>query len=79
MGLLEATGYCCTRSSASLGLFDVVAVGPADVRLIQVKAGTTYLSSQEREQISDLVVPANVFKECWRFPDRAREPLVERL
>ena len=25
------------------------------------------------------VVPANVSKECWRFPDRAREPLVERL
>jgi hypothetical protein len=27
------------RRSASLGLFDVLAVGPVDVRLVEVKAG----------------------------------------
>ena len=79
MRILEGSGYCCTRSSASLGHFDVVAVGPVDVRLIQVKAGTTYLSGVEREAIKALVVPGNVSKECWRFPARAREPLIERL
>jgi hypothetical protein len=69
----------CSRSGASLGLFDVIAVGPQDVRLVQVKAGRTYLSAVERRQIMALPVPANVTRECWRFPDRCRTPLIERL
>jgi hypothetical protein len=69
----------CTKAGGSLGLFDVVAVGPQDVRLIQVKAGTKYLSAVEREQIGLLAVPANVSREAWRFPDRCRAPLIERL
>jgi Holliday junction resolvase len=60
MRILEAAGYCCTRAEASLGLFDVVAVGPTDVRLLQVKSGSQYLSEIEREQIVALTVPANV-------------------
>ncbi len=79
IGILEAAGYVCTRASASLGLFDVVAVGPADVRLVQVKAGGEYLSGTEREAIGALRVPACVSRECWRFPDRCRAPLIERL
>jgi len=77
--ILEAAGYICTRAGGSLGLFDVIAVGPQDVRLIQVKAGTKYLSGTERAQLTGLSVPANVTRECWRFPDRCRVPLVERL
>ena len=79
MRILEAAGYVVTRSSSSLGLFDVIAVGPADIRLVQVKAGTKYLSAVEREAIMELDVPANVSRECWRFPDRCRGPLIERL
>ena len=79
MRILERAGYSCTRSSASLGLFDVIAIGPANIRLIQVKSGTKYLSTVERKQIQELVVPANVSRECWRFPDRAHGPLIERL
>ena len=79
MEILEAAGYVVTRSSASLGLFDVVAVGAVDVRLIQVKAGTKYLSTVEREAIQALTVPGNVTRECWRFPDRCQTPLIERL
>jgi Holliday junction resolvase len=79
MRILEAAGYVCTRAGASLGLFDVIAVGPSDVRLVQVKAGTKYLSGEEREQIVALAVPAMVSKEAWRFPDRCRAPLIERL
>jgi hypothetical protein len=30
-----------TRAGAGLGLFDVVAIRPRDVRLVQVKAGKT--------------------------------------
>jgi hypothetical protein len=44
-----------------------------------VKEGTKYLSGEEREQITSLQVPANVFKEAWRFPDRCRQPLIETL
>ena len=79
MRILERDGYTCTRASASRGLFDVIAVGPTDVRLIQVKSGTTYLSAGERDQIAALIVPANVHRECWRFPDRIRSPLIERF
>jgi len=79
MKILESAGYICTRAGVSLGLFDVIATGPTDVRLVQVKAGTKYLSMVEREQIAALSVPANVSRECWRFPDRCRTPLIERL
>lgn len=79
MRILEAAGYVCTRAGGSLGLFDVIAVGPHDVRLLQVKCGGAYLSGVEREQITALVVPANVLREAWRFPDRARDPIIERF
>ena len=36
-------------------LFDVIAIGPNDVRLLQVKAGTKYLSGEEREQILAII------------------------
>lgn len=77
--ILEAAGYRCTHAAASLGLFDVIALGPDAVRLIQVKAGGEYLSAVEREQIQLLLVPKAVSKECWRFPQRAKTPLIERL
>lgn len=38
MQLLESPGYCCTKSGASLGVFDVVAIGPTDVVLLQCKS-----------------------------------------
>jgi Holliday junction resolvase len=79
MRLLESVGYICTRASASLGLFDVVAIGPRDVRCIQVKSGTRRLSALEREQLRAVRVPLNCTKEAWRFPDRCRDPLIEVL
>lgn len=77
--LLEAAGYVCTKAGGSLGIFDVIAIGPADVRCLQVKAGTARLSGAEREAIAALSVPANVSREYWRFPDYCRAPLIERL
>ena len=47
--ILEAAGDNCTRAGASLGCFDVIGIGPRDVRCIQVKAGSVYLSGVERE------------------------------
>jgi Holliday junction resolvase len=77
--LLEAAGYVCTKAAGSLGIFDIIAIGPADVRCLQVKAGTARLSGAERETIAALPVPASVSREYWRFPDYCRAPLIERL
>ncbi len=79
MRLLEQAGYRCTRAAASLGLFDVIAIGPVDVRLVQVKAGTARLSGIEREEITGFKTAGNVSKEYWRYPDRVRTPLIEVL
>jgi Holliday junction resolvase len=79
MRILERAGYICTRASASLGMFDVIAIGPDSVRCLQVKSGTARCSPLEREQLQQLLVPANVVKEVWRFPDRCRDPLIERV
>jgi len=79
IAILEAAGYYCTKAGGSLGVFDVVAIGRDDVRCIQVKSGGEYLSGVEREQLQALIVPTNVSRECWRFPDRCRQPLIERL
>ena len=77
--ILEQAGYVCTKAGGSLGAFDVIGIGAADVRLLQVKSGTSRCSPAEREQLVLLVVPANCSKEVWRFPDRCKAPLIERL
>lgn len=77
--ILEAAGYCCTKAGGSLGVFDVIALGPRDVRAIQVKAGTARLSALEREQIQVTEVPPNCSKEYWLFVDYARQPMIEIL
>jgi Holliday junction resolvase len=79
MAILEAAGYICTKAGGSLGAFDVIAISGQGVRCVQVKSGRTYCSAVEREQLEGVAVPANVSKEIWRFPDRCREPLIERL
>ena len=79
IAVLEAAGYICTKAGGSLGLFDVVAIGRADVRCVQVKAGTSRCSPAEKERLQLLPVPANCSKEIWRFPDRCRAPLIERV
>jgi len=79
VAILEAAGYIASKAGGSLGMFDVIAIGANDVRCLQVKAGTARCSPLEKEQIRGLAVPANVSKEVWRFPDRCKQPLIERL
>jgi Holliday junction resolvase len=79
MKMLEAAGYVCTKAGGSLGAFDVIAIDALSVRCVQVKSGGTYCSAVERAQLELVAVPANVSKEIWRFPDRCKAPLVERL
>jgi Holliday junction resolvase len=77
--ILEADGFRVYRSGGSLGEFDLLAFNSVSARLIQVKCGTKYLSGVEREQIALLKFMPGVTKECWRFPPRARRPLIEVL
>ena len=78
--ILEAAGYSCTKAGGSLGMFDVIAIGPQDIRCLQVKSGSgNYCSKIERELMRECVVPSNVSIEVWRFPDRCKDPLIERI
>ncbi len=76
--ILEAAGFAVTRSGGSLGIFDLIALGPHSVRCIQVKGGDRpYLSPAERERIQSVQVPPNVSRELWRFFKKKQEPVIE--
>ncbi len=60
--ILEAVGYVCTRAAASLGVFDVIAIGRQGMRLIQVKSNRD-ASPLEREQIAMSQTPPGCSKE----------------
>lgn len=80
MTLLEGDGYACTRAAASLGLFDIIAVGARDIRLVQVKSGgECRLRPVDRAAIAAFVAPANASREVWRFFDRQKSPTIERI
>lgn len=75
---LEAQGYTVIRSAASLGRFDLVAVGPADVLLVQVKANR-WPSARELAELRALPTPANCRRLVHRWRDRANVPDVREL
>ena len=72
---LEALGYRCTRAAGSLGEWDIIAIGPRDVRLVQVKCNR-FVYGVEKEKLELFRAPENVSKEVWRWDDYAREPKV---
>lgn len=66
--ILEAAGYSVTIAAASLGAFDLVAIGATDVRLVQVKGGRLpYATPAEREAMALTPAPANCSREVWKF------------
>jgi len=74
--LLESWGYSCTRSAASLGIFDIIAISPYDVKCVQVKANR-WPGREERERLVDFQVKhRNVMVEIWRWDDYARNPKI---
>lgn len=38
LALLESQGYAVTKAGGSLGLFDLIAIGPEEVKCVQVKS-----------------------------------------
>jgi hypothetical protein len=78
MALLEAAGYRCTRSGASLGVFDVVGVSHTAVVLVQVKS-RDWPGSGEMESLRDFPCPPNCQKLIHRWRPRHRYPDIKEL
>lgn len=78
MRRLELLGYSCTRAAASLGAWDVIAIGPDKIRLVQVKTNR-WPGKIEMERLRSFRVPPNVAKEVWRWDDYAHSPKVKLL
>ena len=78
MELLETTGYRCTRSSASLGAFDVVGVSQTDMVLVQVKSND-WPRTAEMETLELFPCPPNCRKLIHRWRDRQRLPDVKEI
>jgi hypothetical protein len=74
--ILEAAGYHCTRAAGSLGIFDIIAVSPQGIKLVQVKTNKPPCPA-EREAIELFNgIPENASKEIWVFQDYARAPII---
>ena len=78
MAILEAAGYRCTRSAASLGEWDIVGVGSTDVVLVQVKT-RDWPGKPEMETLKLFPAPQNCKKLIHRWRHRARVPDVKLI
>lgn len=66
--LLECFGYSCCKSGGSLGVWDVIAIGPADVLLVQVKSNRLP-PPDEMERMRQFIVPKGVKKWVYIIKD----------
>jgi Holliday junction resolvase-like predicted endonuclease len=78
IAILEAAGYLCTRSAASLGAFDIVGIGTTDVVLVQVKT-RDWPCAAEVETMRLVPCPHNARKLIHRWRDRQRVPDVKEI
>lgn len=80
LSILKAAGYTCTRSAASLGVFDILALNPLGIRCVQVKCNR-WPDAVERESLRNAakLLPPNAFIEVWRWDDGARQPLIKSI
>jgi Holliday junction resolvase len=76
--ILEASGYAVTRAAASLGAWDLVAIGSTDVVLVQVKT-RDWPGAVELEMLKGFATPPNARKLLHRWRDRQRTPDVREL
>jgi hypothetical protein len=78
MALLETAGYRCTRSGASLGVFDVIGVGRLGIVLVQVKTNR-WPDPVEMEAMREFIVPSNAYKLIHRWRDYQKVPDVKEV
>ncbi len=73
MALLQASGYRCARSAASLGPWDVICIGRRDFVLVQVKSNA-WPGSVDLERLKGFPCPPNCRRLIHRWRDRVRMP-----
>ena len=78
IALLEAAGYRCTRSAASLGAWDIIGISHRDVVLCQVKT-RDWPGSAEMETLREFVAPVGCRKIVHRWRDRKHRPDTKEL
>ena len=78
MAVLESSGYLCTRSAASLGAWDLVAISSKDILLVQCKTNR-WPSAIELEAMENFPAPPNCRKLVHRWRPRKRLPDVKEL
>ncbi len=78
IALLEAAGYRCCRSAASLGVFDIIGIGSTDLVLVQVKT-RDWPGAAEMETLKVFPAPANARKLLHRWRDRQSTPDVKEI
>jgi Holliday junction resolvase len=76
--VLEAAGYACTRSAASLGAWDIVGIGSTDFVLCQVKT-RDWPGAEELEALRAFRCPANCRKIIHRWRRFQKLPDVREL
>lgn len=77
--LLQEAGFTAQRSAGSHGHIDVMAWDANGFRLIQCKSGDANITPADREALKTMECPPNASVEVWRWKDRVREPLIERI
>lgn len=78
IALLEASGYRCCRSAASLGAWDIIGIGSTGVVLVQVKTNA-WPGTVEMEALRAFPAPSNAKKVLHRWRDRHRTPDVREI
>jgi len=78
IAILEAAGYKCCRSAASLGDWDVIGIGATDFVLVQCKT-RDWPGSAEMETLKMFQVPSNCKKLIHRWRHRQKLPDVKEL
>jgi hypothetical protein len=78
IAILEAAGYACCRSAASLGSWDIIGIGSTDVVLVQVKT-RDWPGAAEMETLRLFLAPPNARKPVHRWIDRRTVPDVKEI
>ena len=76
--LLEAAGYAVTRAAASLGAWDLVAIGSTDVVLCQVKSNS-WPGLAEMDTLRSFAAPPSCRKLVYTWRDHQRQPDVREI
>ena len=78
IALLEASGYRCIKSGGSLGDWDVVAIGPRGVILVQVKSNRP-VGGLELLALRESCAWPHVTRLIHVWKDYSRTPVVTEL